>query len=381
MTSSRTPGDKLLFTPGPLTTSATVKQAMLCDLGSRDGEFLAAIRDVRSGLLQLAGVSQELGYETVPLQGSGTYAIEAVISSAVPATGKLLVAVNGAYGERMVKIAEVHGIAVEVLRFPEASPVEPDAVEACLQSDPSITHVAIVHCETTSGVMNPIAEVGKAVAVSGRSYIVDSMSAFGAVPLDVRDCRADFLVSSANKCIEGVPGFAFAICRRESLESCRGQARSLALDLEAQWRGLEANGQFRFTPPTHALLAFRQALIELEAEGGVEGRAARYGQNHACLREGMARLGFQELVPAEHQGNIITSFLYPQDDGFEFERFYEGLNQRGFVIYPGKVTDADCFRIGSIGRLFPSDMEALLTAIAETMQKMGLKSKAVSASE
>ena len=381
MTSSRTPGDKLLFTPGPLTTSATVKQAMLRDLGSRDSEFLAAIEDVRSGLLQLAGVSQELGYETVPLQGSGTYAIEAVISSAVPATGKLLVAVNGAYGERMVKIAEVHGIAVEVLSFSEASPVEPNAVEACLQADPSITHVAMVHCETTSGVMNPIAEVGEVVVSGGRSYIVDSMSAFGAVPLDVRDCRADFLVSSANKCIEGVPGFAFAICRREALESCRGQARSLTLDLEAQWRGLEANGQFRFTPPTHALLAFRQALIELEEEGGVEGRAARYGQNHARLREGMARLGFQEFVPAEHQGPIITSFLYPQDEGFEFERFYDGLNQRGFVIYPGKVTDADCFRIGSIGRLFPSDMDALLSAVAETMQDIGLKPKSAAVTE
>ena len=381
MTSSRTPGDKLLFTPGPLTTSATVKQAMLCDLGSRDGEFLAAIRDVRHGLLQLAGVSQELGYETVPLQGSGTYAIEAVISSAIPTTGKLLVAANGAYGERMAKIAEVHGIAVEVLRFPEASPVETCAIDECLRGDAAITHVAIVHCETTSGVMNPIAQVGEVVAAAGRGYIVDSMSAFGAVPLDVRECRADFLVSSANKCIEGVPGFAFAICRREALASCRGQARSLTLDLEAQWRGLEANGQFRFTPPTHALLAFRQALIELEEEGGVEGRAERYGQNHACLREGMARLGFQEFVPAEHQGPIITSFLYPQDAGFEFERFYDGLNRRGFVIYPGKVTDADCFRIGNIGRLFLSDMEALLTAIAETMEEMGLEAGSAAASE
>jgi len=366
--------DKPLFTPGPLTTSATVKQAMLRDLGSRDGEFVAAVARIRTQLLELAGVSQELGYEAVLMQGSGTFAIESVISSSIPATGKLLVLVNGAYGDRIARIAEVHGIACETLRFHESTPVEPTAVAQALEADAGITHVAVVHCETTSGVMNPIDEIGHITAERGRSYFVDSMSAFGAVPLDLRGCRADFMVSSANKCIEGVPGFGFALCRREALQACRGMARTLSLDLEDQWRNMEKSGQFRFTPPTHAMLAFDQALRELAEEGGPAGRLARYQANHVRVRTGMSALGFKEFVDAEVQGPIITSFLYPEDPGFEFSRFYDILNRRGYVIYPGKVTDADCFRIGSIGRLFPQDVDDLLAAVAVTLREMGLAS-------
>ena len=222
--------------------------------------------------------------------------------------------------------------------------------------------------------MNPIDEIGHITAERGRSYFVDSMSAFGAVPLDLRGCRADFMVSSANKCIEGVPGFGFALCRREALQACRGMARTLSLDLEDQWRNMEKSGQFRFTPPTHAMLAFDQALRELAEEGGPAGRLARYQANHVRVRTGMSALGFKEFVDAEVQGPIITSFLYPEDPGFEFSRFYDTLNRRGYVIYPGKVTDADCFRIGSIGRLFPQDVDDLLAAVAVTLREMGLAS-------
>ena len=362
--------DKPLFTPGPLTTSQTVKTAMLRDLGSRDDEFIALVKDVRDRILQTAGVSQSTGYEAVPMQGSGTFSLEAVVSSCIPRNGKLLVVVNGAYGERLAKMAQIHGIETVVLRSKENELPDLDELRNQLQADDDIAMVSVCHCETTSGIMNPIQEIGKVVHKHGRKYFVDSMSAFGAVPFDFEAAHIDYLVSSSNKCIEGVPGFAFAICRRDSLLETEGSARTLSLDLLSQWKGLEAGGQFRFTPPTHAFLAFHQALLELESEGGVSGRATRYRANYERLSDGMARMGFQEYVPRELQGYIITSFRYPENSRFDFTRFYDGLNDRGFVIYPGKVSDADCFRIGNIGRVFSEDVDMLLAAIRNVLDDM-----------
>jgi 2-aminoethylphosphonate-pyruvate transaminase len=364
--------DKPLFTPGPLTTSSTVKAAMLRDLGSRDGEFIEIIRRLRNRLLEVAGVSQQDGYECVLMQGSGTYTVESVISSAVAPDGKLLVIINGAYGERIAAIAERHAIQTVIIRAKENILPDLDQVRRILASQPEICMTAVVHCETTSGIMNPIREIGELAREFGSKYFVDSMSAFGAVPLDITACHIDFLVSSANKCIEGVPGFAFAICRRDALLAIEGISRTVSLDLLAQWQGLERSGQFRFTPPTHTLLAFDQALSELEAEGGVAGRARRYRDNHETLARGMSELGFCEYVRPHLQGNIITSFRYPDETPFDFDDFYRRLNDKGFVIYPGKVSDADCFRIGTIGRLFPHDVRALLAAIQAVLTDMGL---------
>ena len=361
------PQDKPLFTPGPLTTSLTVKQAMLRDLGSRDVEFITAVRELRDELLSVAGVSQEAGYEAIIMQGSGTFSVEAVIASAMPPRGKLLVVVNGAYGDRIVKIAKVHQIETVVQQYRENELPSLDAIDQALAEDDEIKMVVAVHCETTSGIINPIEKIGQIVSKHGRCYFVDSMSAFGAVPLDFAAAHIDFLVSSANKCIEGVPGFGFCICRREALLATRGWSRTLSLDLLGQWEGLEKNGQFRFTPPTHTILAFRQALRELEQEGGVAGRAARYEENYRTLLTGMRRLGFND---PEIQGYIITSFRYPEDPNFQFEKFYDLLNESGFVIYPGKVSDADCFRIGNIGRIDKSDVEALLEAISNVLETM-----------
>ncbi len=364
------PQDKPLFTPGPLTTSLTVKQAMLRDLGSRDVEFIAAVRELRDELLSVAGVSQEAGYEAIIMQGSGTFSVEAVIASTMPPRGKLLVVVNGAYGDRIVKIAKVHQIETVVQQYRENELPSLDAIDQALAEDDEIKMVVAVHCETTSGIINPIEKIGQIVSKHGRCYFVDSMSAFGAVPLDFAAAHIDFLVSSANKCIEGVPGFGFCICRREALLATRGWSRTLSLDLLGQWEGLEKNGQFRFTPPTHTILAFRQALRELEQEGGVAGRAARYEENYRTLLAGMRRLGFNEYVDPDIQGYIITSFRYPEDPNFQFEKVYDLLNESGFVIYPGKVSDADCFRIGNIGRIDKSDVEALLEAISNVLETM-----------
>ena len=362
--------DKPLFTPGPLTTSASVKEAMLRDLGSRDSEFIGVVKNIRESLLRLAGVSQSEGWEAVLMQGSGTFAIESVVSSITPSEGKWLVIINGAYGERILKIIERNRFAAEAIRCAENELPDVTDIEAALASG-NFTHVSIVHCETTSGIMNPIAEIGALVKRYGCVYFVDSMSAFGGVEFNFSECEIDFLVSSANKCVQGVPGFGFALCRRTALEATEGFSQTLSLDLLAQWRGLEGNGQFRFTPPTHTLLAFAQALDELETEGGVSARAARYGGNHQVCIKGMRAMGFTEYVPENLQGHIITSFLYPTED-FDFEEFYDRLNNKGFVIYPGKVTKANCFRIGHIGHLFAEDTEMLLEAIGEVVREMNL---------
>lgn len=362
-----TANDKPLFTPGPLTTSRTVKQAMLADLGSRDHAFVGLVREVRDELLRLGGVSQAAGFECVLVQGSGTFGVEAVVSSVVPAGGRMLVLQNGAYGRRIAQMAAVHGIGTTVYETPEDTPPDPAEVERLLDIDPGLTHVAVVHGETTTGIVNPIGPICAAARDRGRVSIVDSMSAFGGIPLDLAALGADFLVSSANKCIEGVPGFSFVLARRSSLLAIEGRARTLSLDLLAQWRGLEGNGQFRFTPPTHALLAFRQALRELDDEGGVAGRHARYAQNNRVIREGMVALGFEPTLSEDVQGPFITSFKYPEGGWFDFGAFYDALNDRGYVIYPGKLSQADAFRIGNIGRLFPADMRALLAAVGEVV--------------
>ena len=363
--------DKPLFTPGPLTTSRTVKQAMLRDLGSRDFEFIRTVREIRTELLGLAGVAAG-EYEAIPIQGSGTFALEAVLASTIPSDGKLLVIVNGAYGKRTAQIAGVLNVDCAVLQYPEDRLPDLDQIRAALDGDPAVTHVSVVSCETTTGIVNPIDRIGAIVKEAGRVYFVDAMSNFGAYPIDMAACGIDYLVSSANKCIEGVPGFAFVLAKRDTLLATEGYARSVCLDLLAQWRGLESNGQFRFTPPTHVLAAFRQALRELAEEGGVEGRAARYRANYETLVAGMRDMGFTEYLRPELQGYIITTFLYPSDPNFAFEDFYQRLNDKGYVIYPGKVTDADCFRIGNIGRIFESDVRDLLRAIRETIDEMGV---------
>ncbi len=363
--------DKLLFTPGPLTTSYTVKQAMLRDLGSRDTEFVGIVRDIRRRLLEVAEADPET-YCAILMQGSGTFAVESVISSTVPPDGAMLVMVNGAYGRRMVDMARVLGIRCVSLNYPEDTCPDPDDLDRALASDPGITHVAVVHCETTTGIVNPIQALGDVVARHGKSFVVDAMSSFGGIPVDLEATHIDYLVTSANKCLEGIPGFGIVLARREALKATRGFSRSYSLDLLAQSDRLEADGQFRFTPPTHALVAFRQALVELDCEGGVAARSARYRRNHLLTLEGMVGMGFEPYLRPEYRGHIITAFRYPDHPRFSFDRFYGALNHRGHVIYPGQVSHAPCFRIGHIGHVFTHDVMSLLTAVEDVMEAMGM---------
>jgi len=365
--------DKALFTPGPLTTSRTTKQAMLRDLGSRDGEFIEIIKDVRKRLVDLGGGYKD--YTSILMQGSGTFGIEAVLSSVIAQDGKLLILINGAYGERMLKITGIHRIETVPLRTAEDEVPDPTLLKEALEADPQITHVAVVHCETTTGIINPIEEYGKIVKQFNRIYIVDAMSSFGAYPVDFQECNIDYLISSSNKCIEGVPGFSVIVAKTEILKQTKGFARTLSLDLYAQWEGLEKDGQFRFTPPIHSILAFRQALVELEREGGVKARGERYRGNYDLTLTAMQKLGFKAYLSAEKQGYIITSFYYPDHPNFNFQKLYEGLSAKGHLIYPGKLSHADCFRIGHVGRLGLSDIKALISSISSTLNEMDVELK------
>lgn len=361
--------EKKLFTPGPLNTSIRVKEAMLRDLGSRDKEFINKIDEIRTKLLELSGVVKG-DYEAVVMQGSGTFGIESVINSTVPIDGKLLVIINGAYGTRIQRIASRLGIDTLELSYQENEIPSLSEIETILSEDEEITSVAIVHCETTTGIINPIHKVGEIVKKYNAEYIVDAMSSFGAYKIDLVDDKIDYLISSSNKCIEGVPGFSFVLAKLASLEKKESFSISTSLDLFEQWKGLEKNGQFRFTPPTHSLLAFNEALNELDEEGGITGRANRYIKNHELLISGMYELDFETYVPLEYQGHIITAFYYPNHANFDFNTFYEELSIRGFVIYPGKLSKVDCFRIGNIGKIYENDISELLGAISEVKIKM-----------
>lgn len=352
----------LLLTPGPLSTTKTVKATMLRDWCTWDREYNDIVQDIRARLARLA--SGAPGYTAVLMQGSGTFAVEATITTMMPDSGKLLVLANGAYGQRMATIAERCRIPFRVEDYGELAAPDPQGVSAILAEDGSITHVAVVHCETTTGMLNPVAAIGRAVKRAGRTYLVDAMSSFGGVPMDMAEIGADFLVSSANKCIQGVPGFGFVVARREVLEKTAGQARSLSLDLHDQWRIMESQGgKWRFTSPTHVVRAFAQALIELDEEGGVMARHRRYLENQGLLDRGMAELGFRRLLPEHLQSPIITAFHSPEAAGYNFQDFYQRLKVSGFVIYPGKVSDHDTFRIGTIGAVWPQDVERLLVAL------------------
>jgi 2-aminoethylphosphonate--pyruvate transaminase len=355
----------LLLTPGPLSTSQTVREAMLQDWCTWDKDYNEGIvTPIRKGLLAIAGLDGD-EYTSVLLQGSGTYCVEATIGAAVRPEDKLLILANGAYGKRMAQIADYYHINYVLVSLHETELVTGEVARRALEEHPGITHLSMVHSETTTGLLNPIEEVAEVIKGRGITFIVDAMSSFGGVPIDVKGLGIDFLVSSANKCIQGVPGFGFILAQKDKLMVTKGNARSLSLDIYAQWEAMEkGGGKWRFTSPTHVVHAFYQAMKELNEEGGITARYKRYQENHQILVEGMRGLGFKTLLPDDAQGPIITSFLYPSAD-FDFTSFYARLKEKGFVIYPGKISDADTFRIGNIGDIFPKDMEALIQAIKE----------------
>jgi len=359
--------DPILLTPGPLTTHPDTRRAMLRDWGSRDPAFIALTAELRKRLLRVA--NGEATHVAVPLQGSGTFIVEAAIATLVGPGQKLLVLANGAYGERMVAIARRMGRDVEALRWPEDRPVEPARVAEALRADPAVTHVALVHCETTTGILNPLAETAAVVAEAGRHFLLDAMSSFGALEIDLTAVPVAAVLASSNKCLEGVPGIGFALIEQAVLAAAEGNSPSTSLDLHAQWRGFGKDGQWRFTPPVQVVAALVEALRRLEAEGGPAARRARYQENFDTLWAGMRRLGFELYLDEAVQAPIIATFRMPADGRLEFRRFYDALAARGFLIYPGKLTQAESFRIGCIGAIGRAEFERLLRAVEEVLGK------------
>ncbi|MCF7743688.1 2-aminoethylphosphonate--pyruvate transaminase [Aeromonas veronii] len=366
--------DYLLLTPGPLSTTATVRAAMLQDSCTWDADYnQGVVEPIRRELVRLAtGPEYQSDYSTVLLQGSGSYVVESVLGSAIGADECLLIINNGAYGARMGEMARCLGLRHHELDCGETNRPEPAAIEAMLARHPEITHLAMVHCETTTGMLNPLEEVAELCQRRGIRLIVDAMSSFGGIPIDMGRLGIEFLISSANKCIQGVPGFGFVIARRAALAACAGRARSVSLDLHAQWQTMEQQGgKWRFTSPTHTVLAFAQALRELDEEGGIAARHLRYSENQRTLVAGMAALGFAPLLPEQWQSPIITAFYSPAHPDYRFADFYQRLKAQGFVIYPGKVSQADCFRIGNIGDVTPERVRDLLAAMASACYWQG----------
>ncbi len=368
-------GEPYLLTPGPLTTAYSVKAAMLRDWGSWDGDFRAMTRAMCDQILALAG-DHDGQFACVPMQGSGSFCVEAMLGTLVPRDGKVLVLANGAYGLRAAETLRVLGRAFTLIDKGDYLPPRGPEVAAALDADPAITHVLAIHCETSSGILNPLAEITETVHARGRKLLIDAMSSFGAVDLDIRRLPYEAMVSSANKCIEGVPGFGFVVARKAALEAAQGNSHSLSLDLHAQWVTLQKTGQWRFTPPTHVVAAFLEALRLHHLEGGIAARGARYARNRDVLVEGMRALGFQTLLRDRWLSPIIVTFFNPAHPAFDFTRFYDLMKARGFIIYPGKLTVVASFRIGCIGRLDEHVMRLVVKAAAEALAELGVDSAA-----
>ncbi len=355
----------LLLTPGPLSTSKRVKSVMLRDWCTWDDDYNSIVQDIRSRLTKLASIAAGK-YTSILMQGSGTFSVEAVLGSVIPDDGKLLVIANGAYGLRIHRIASMLKIDCVLIQADETSLPDLNEIEETLKIDCDITHIAVVHVETTTGIINPVKEIGALAEKYNKNYIVDAMSSFGGIELDMNDYKIDYLVSSSNKCLQGVPGFGFIIADKEKLRQTKGFSRSHSLDVYDQWETMELNnGKWRFTSPTHVVRAFHEALLELDKEGGIHERNSRYLLNQKTLVSGMRELGFSTLLPDKLHSPIITSFLSPESDKYSFRKFYEELKKNGYVIYPGKITERDTFRIGNIGNVYQHDINELLRVIEE----------------
>ena len=366
--------DHILLTPGPLTTTLRTKLAMLRDWGSWDADFNAITARLRSRLLDIVH-----GHDThvvVPLQGSGTFSVEAAVATVTPRDAHLLVPDNGAYCKRAAKLAQLMGRKVTLLPVPEDRPIGAAEVEAVLAADASITHVVLIHCETGTGVENPLAAIAALCEKRGKGLIVDAMSSFAALPIDARTTRFDALVAASGKCLEGVPGMGFVFIRKAVLDGCAGHSHSLAMDLHDQHVYMDKTGQWRFTPPTHVVAALDEAVTQFVEEGGQPARLARYRANCTTLVDGMARLGFKPFLQRAVQAPIIVTFHAPADPAYDFKRFYAAAKARGFILYPGKLTQIETFRVGCIGAIGPNEMRQAVEAVADTLREMGISSGA-----
>jgi len=369
--------DPILLTPGPLTTSLPTKAAMLRDWGSWDASFNAVTARLRAKLSKVIHATDT--HVCVPMQGSGTFSVEAAVNTLVPRDGHVLVLINGAYGKRMARLTGMLGRRLSTFATADDVPTTADDVNRLLGRDSSITHVGLIHCETSTGILNPLPEIAAVVARHDRRLIVDAMSSFGALPIDARSTPFDALVAASGKCIEGPPGMGFVFVRRSVLEQCAGNSSSLALDLHDQWAYMERTTQWRFTPPTHIVVALDAALDQFVAEGGQPARLARYTANCAALVQGMTELGLRVFLEPSIQAPIIVTLHAPADPKYTFVEFYERVRDKGFILYPGKLTEVETFRVGCIGAIGPGEMRQAVNAVRDTLAEMGITQAAPAA--
>ncbi|HXU54387.1 MAG TPA: 2-aminoethylphosphonate--pyruvate transaminase [Casimicrobiaceae bacterium] len=363
--------DPILLTPGPLTTSLTTKTAMLRDWGSWDASFNAVTARVRSRLT--AVINGEATHVCVPMQGSGTFSVEAAVNTLLPRDGHLLVLINGAYGRRLARLTEMMGRRLSVFETAEDVPTTAADVARKLDADPSITHVGLIHCETSTGILNPLPEIAEAVAQRGRRLIIDAMSSFGAIAIDAAAVPFDALIAASGKCIEGPPGMGFVFARKSALEQCAGNSTSLSLDLYDQWTYMEKTTQWRYTPPTHVVVALDAALEQYLAAGGQPARLARYAANCDMLIAGMKEMGFRPFLDARIQAPIIVTFHAPADARYAFKAFYDKVRDKGFILYPGKLTQVETFRVGCIGAIGPDEMRHAVNAVRDALAELGIR--------
>jgi 2-aminoethylphosphonate-pyruvate transaminase len=362
--------DPILLTPGPLTTSLTTKAAMLRDWGSWDASFNAVTARVRERLTAIIN-----GREThvcVPMQGSGTFSVEGAVNTLVPRDGHVLVLINGAYGKRLARLTEMMGRRLSTFETADDVPTTAADVARALDADASITHVGLIHCETSTGILNPLPEIADLVAKRSRSLIVDAMSSFGAIPIDAKKIPFDALIAASGKCIEGPPGMGFVFVRKTVLEQCAGRSTSLALDLYDQWTYMERTTQWRYTPPTHVVVAVDAALEQYVAAGGQPARYRRYAANCEMLISGMTEMGFKVFLDARIQAPIIVTFHAPADPKYAFKPFYDEVRNRGFILYPGKLTQVETFRVGCIGAIGPEEMRHAVNAVRDSLRSLGI---------
>jgi 2-aminoethylphosphonate-pyruvate transaminase len=310
----------------------------------------------------------------VPMQGSGTFSVEAAINTLVPRDGHLLVLINGAYGKRMARLTQMMGRKFSTFETADDVPTTAQDVNRLLTQDPSITHIGLIHCETSTGILNPLPEIADVVARHGRRLIVDAMSSYGALPIDARTTPFDALVAASGKCVEGPPGMGFVFVKKGVLEYCAGNSSSLALDLNDQWTYMEKTTQWRYTPPTHIVVALNAALDQFVAEGGQPARLERYAKNCSTLVAGLGELGFRPFLRPEVQAPVIVTFHAPDDPAYTFKEFYARVRDRGFILYPGKLTRVETFRVGCIGAIGPDEMRHAVHAIHDTLCEMGIRS-------
>lgn len=362
--------DPILLTPGPLTTSLATKQAMLRDWGSWDAAFNRITGSICRDLVDIVHGGDD--YVCVPMQGSGTFSVEAALGSLVPRDGRVLVPNNGAYCARIVRILKYLNRGCVDVPLPEDLPVSAAVVDAALAAHPGVTHVALVHCETGAGILNDLAGVAQVCAEHGIGLIVDAMSSYAALEIDVRKTPLTAVVAASGKCLEGVPGMGFVIVRKSVLEASAGNSHSLALDLYDQYVYMQKTTQWRYTPPTHVVAALRAAIDQFKEEGGQPARGARYAANCAALIDGMTRLGFRPFLAPEVQAPIIVTFHAPADPAYEFKRFYAAVRERGYILYPGKLTKVETFRVGCIGAIDANEMRNVVSAIEGVLNELGI---------